>query len=193
MIEPLVKEPILSEEISDIIYKSRKRKDTTHLVKADDIYRFKYHVRNLLLNNEDILRTLHHPSLSFDEPLNGDAFIGEAVFDFLKLPENKSEVKNYICYETEIVLGYERNYEVTITIRLVVHDSDMKTDWNINRLDLLSLIVRHTLNWQDVFGEEAILFSDQAYMTQQNYYYRDLSFRVHLPNDYFVRGNRTYG
>lgn len=190
MIYPIVKEPILSEDIVNIIFKSRGRADELELIKADDVYRFKYHIANKLTHNNDLLRALHHQDLSFEKPLNGDAFIDTCIFDYLKLPENKSEVRNYICYEVDVMNGGTRNYYVHVTFRIVCHDEDIKTDWNINRMDLISLIIRNDFNWEDVFGEKMVLLSDRANMTQQRYYYRDIVFQVQLPNDYHTMTRR---
>ena len=192
-IYPLVKEPILSEDIVNIIYKSRGKPDENTIIKADDVYRFKYHIIQKLTHNNDLLRALHHPSLSFEKPINGDAFIDVAIFDYLKLPENKSEVKNYLCYEVDILNGGTRNYYAHVTFRIVCHDEDLKTDWNINRMDLLSLIIRQDFNWEDIFGEKMVLMQDMGNMTQQRYYYRDLVFQVQLPNDYHTMTSRSYG
>ena len=51
---------------------------------------------------QDLLRTLHNDELAgADEIINGDAYRNICIFDFLKLPDNKSEVKNYICFEVD--------------------------------------------------------------------------------------------
>ena len=98
--EPKQKEPKLSEDMQGILRRSMGEKDASD--KIDEIYRFKYKIMRMLTEDQDLLRTLHNDELAgADEIINGDAYRNICIFDFLKLPDNKSEVKNYICFEVD--------------------------------------------------------------------------------------------
>ena len=88
------KEPLLSEEMKGIINRSIDEKNSSNL---DDIFRYKYKIMQMLISNQDILHALHNDELSKgNEVINGDLYRDVCIFDFMKLPDNKTEVKKIL-------------------------------------------------------------------------------------------------
>ena len=181
MFEQKNKEPKLSIELQDIINRSMGEKNNANL---DDIYRYKYKIMNLLTSNQDLLWTLHNVELQKDnDVLNGDAYRDVNIFSYLKLPNNKSEVKNYICFEVSDN-AYGDFTEKKITFRAVSHEDDCQTDWNINRQDLLALIIKNEMDWSSVFGMHIEKVVDEGRVTSDGYYYREIIYKATTPNNH---------
>ncbi len=100
------KEPIVSEAIEDVL-KRALREDVpinqTVFNNTSNIIRIKNHLFETFLDNEDILRALHHPIYSLEENLNKDLFRYTSIFPFLSVPLDKADVKNYLCFELNFV------------------------------------------------------------------------------------------
>lgn len=188
------KEPVLSHEIQAILKRSQGEEISeipSLFHRSDEIYRYKYRVLRELLGNEDLLRALHHDSLSFEEPLNGDSFKDVCIFDYLRLPDEQEKVKNYICFEVMTQGGGNRDVEIILILRVVVHFDDTVTDWNINRQDLLDLILSDMFDWSYMFGGITMYkTSDLADMTNKGYVFRDITYRGTVANNYYNRVNR---
>lgn len=191
MFEPKAKEPVLSSQLQAVIKRSQGvevSEEPALFNRSDDIYRYKYRVMRALLENEDLLRTLHHDPLSFETPLNGDSFKDICVFDYLRLPDFQEKVRNYVCFEIETQGGGNRAIEIILIIRVVCHFDDTVTDWGINRQDLLSLIISNDLDWSHLFGGITMYkTSDLADMTNKGYIFRDMTYRGQVANNYYNR------
>ena len=191
MFEPKTKEPLLSKEIEAIVLRSMGEETSEFsnvVTRSDDVFRYKYAVLKALTTNEDILRTLHHPTLSQEMPLNGDSFRNVCIFDFLKLPDLEQKVKNYVCFDVFTSYGNNRDLNVTLIIRVVSHIDDMVTDHGINRQDLLGLIISNTFDWSHIFGGITMYKdSDSPDSTDKGFVYRDLMYRGTVANNYHSR------
>lgn len=186
--EPKQKEPKLSEDMQGILRRSMGERDASD--KIDEIYRFKYKIMRMLTEDQDLLRTLHNDELAgADEIINGDAYRNICIFDFLKLPDNKSEVKNYICFEVDNS-GWGETTESVITFRCVSHIDDVETDWGISRHDLLAAIIKNKFDWSNVFGMRLIKMHDLGRVTDDGYYYREVAYRSVEPLNSYKRINQ---
>lgn len=175
MFEAKEKEPKLSADMQGILNRSMGDRDASE--KVDDIYRSKYKIMKLLTENQDILNTLHNDDLAgVDEVINGDTYRDVCIFDFLKLPDNKSEVKNYVCFEINDN-GWGETTEKTIIFRCVSHIDDARTDWGIPRQDLLAAIIKNQFDWSNVLGMRLRKDSDNGRVTDDGYYYREVIYR----------------
>lgn len=175
------KEPKLSENIQDILNRSMGEKSDANV---DDIFRYKYKIMKMLTSNQDLLHTLHNSSLAGnDENINGDKYRDVCIFDYMKLPELKNEVKNYICFEVDDSTGYNSTVNKRITFRTVSHESDCKTDWAISRQDLLAAIIKTEFDWTNAFGMHFEKSSDNGYVADGGYYYREICYNVTAPNN----------
>jgi len=186
--EEKVKEPALSQEMQDIL--SRSMQDTD-LGRIDDLWRYKYRIMRMLLANEDLLRTLHCAKIEEQgEELIGEAYKDVCIFDFMKLPDLKDEIKNYVCFEVSDQ-GYDGRRNKKITFRIVSHVEDHKTDWGISRQDLLSMIVKNIFDYTNELGGTLEPNSDSGHITNDGYIYREISYKALNPKDVYNKINKA--
>ena len=183
------KEPLLSEEMKGIINRSIDEKNSSNL---DDIFRYKYKIMQMLISNQDILHALHNDELSKgNEIINGDLYRDVCIFDFMKLPDNKTEVKNYVCFEVNDVSSYDSLVNKRIVFRTVSHEDDYKTDWGISRHDLLASIIKNEFDWSNALGMHFEKESDNGYVTNDGYYYREIIYKIVSPNNTYNKLNNV--
>lgn len=181
------KEPALSQKMIDIIEKSHGDGEGKQY---DDIDRYKYVIMKMLTGNADILRTLHNIKLeekilNWDNP-NGDIYRGVNIYDFLKIPDTQSEVKNYICFEVNDIepMRFNDSFIIKhIIFRTISHDDDYKTEWGISRHDLLATIIKSEFDWSNVFGSHIEKINDKGKIAENGYYYREFVYEVQTPNN----------
>lgn len=173
------KEPILSENFQNMLY--RATGDLDYKARTLDIQRFKFKIFKKLTQNQDLLHALHSEEFGGDNELNGDLFRDVHIFSFMKLPDHKTNVKNYVCFDVT-----KENYNKPITVitfRAISHIDDYQTDWGINRQDLLAEIITHEFNWTNEFGMHFELQYDSAHTTNDGYIWRELRFVADSIND----------
>lgn len=186
MFTPKDKEPKLSAEMEDIINRSIDEKNNNNY---DDIFRYKYKIMSKLTSNQDLLRTLHNDELEGnDKVINGDLYRNVNIFDFMKLPDAESKVKNYVCFEVND-FGYGDMLNKKIVFRTVSHIDDCKTDWGISRQDLLASIIKNEFDWSNMFGMHIEKENDSGYVSSNNYYYREITYKATTPNNIYNKLN----
>ena len=189
------KQPKLSAELQEIIERSHGEKNGNGM---DDIARLKHQVVEELTSNVDLLRAIHNGSLetkisNWENP-NGDMYRDVNIFDFMKLPSLKDEIFNYVCFEISSIQSFNNDYTtINIVFRTVSHVSDMRTDWGIQRHDLLALIIKHEFDWTNVFGKTLIKVSDVGKIGEDDFYYREIVYQSDLPNNHYNKLNKYYG
>lgn len=187
MFEEKIKEPKLSQELQNIINRSAGEKNGANI---DDIFGYKYKIMNMLLSNQDILHTLHYSQFDNGEDiLNGDLYKDVCVFDFMKLPDLKDKVMNYICFDISDNGSYNSLINKTITFRTVAHKDDIKTDWSISRHDLLALIIKTEFDWTNALGMHIEKDIDTGRATDDGFYYREIVYKVKTPNNIYNKIN----
>jgi hypothetical protein len=186
------KEPRLSEEMQSIINRSHRDGEGECY---DDNERFKYKIMKMLTENQDILWALHNAELeskfAFKDSdgnirLNGDTYRDVSIFNFLKIPDIQSKVKNYICFEVNDIEPPRYNDALIIkhiVFRTVSHDDDYRTDWGIARQDLLSLIIQSEFDWTNVFGLHIEKIYDKGKVAENGYYYREFVYETTVANN----------
>lgn len=194
------KYPELSPEMISIIERSHgDRNDFGY----DDIDSYKFKIMDLLINNQDILKTLNNKELeknkTDDGKINGDFYRNVNIFNFLKIPDTQSIVKNYICFDVDDIeqVRYNENLIVkNIKFRTISHEDDYKTDWGIARQDLLAAIIKSEFDWSNIFGMHITKISDRARIAEDGYYYREFIYETTVPNNLVNKaknGGVTYG
>lgn len=177
-------EPILSQEIQNIINKSHGLDNPND--KYDDIERYKYFIMKILTENQDILHTLHNKELEErytdkDGIINGDAYRDVNIYSFLKIPDIQSTVKNFICFEVDD-REKPRNSDglivKNITFRTISHENDYKTDWGIARQDLLATIITSCFDWTNMFGAHLEMVYNKGRIAENGYYYREFIYQI---------------
>lgn len=186
MFEAKQKQPVLSKEIEDLVVRS-----TGEIFngKTDEILRYKYKVMQILIQDMDLLSVLHCADLEKKGLTNhGDSYRGVSIFDFMKLPDLKSDVKNYICFD--VVESFGSNNVKRLVFRTVCHESDMNTDWGVSRMDLLAAIIKSKFDWSHILGFTLRKESDTSEIVGE-YYYREVSYISFAPNNTWNRVNHA--
>ena len=184
------KEPLLSQNMQDIINRSIDEKSDANV---DDIFRYKYKIMKMLTSNQDILHTLHKDEfIQEDEELNGDLYKDVCIFDYLKLPDLKSDVRNFICFEVNQTGSYDSRINTRIIFRTVSHQDDCKTDWSISRQDLLAAIIKCDFDWTNALGMHLEKDGDTGGIADGGYYYREITYTVSSPNNILNKNRYRY-
>lgn len=107
------------------------------------------------------------------------------IVSFLKVNDIQTEVLNFVMfdisderpsYTSELI---KNQY---LTVMCLVHENDMDTEYNVNRVDLLSYIVKDLLCWSNDTGLHLKLYSDEFGITDTKYYARTLRFLIRATN-----------
>ena len=193
-----LKKPYLDNAIEKIINRDHKEGQENLY---NDIDRYKYFIMKALTDNQNILWTLHNEELeTYDETdiitnedgikeypkLNGDAYRDVSIYNFLKIPDIQSKVKNMVCFEVNDVEPprYREDLIVkNIIFRTVSHEMDYKTDWGIARQDLLALIIQNDFDWSNIFGMHLKKIYDKGKVAENGYYYREFIYETTVPNN----------
>lgn len=118
------------------------------------------------------------------------------IIDFIKINDIQTEVLNFVMFD----IGDERPSYTSdmiknqyLTVMCLVHEDDMETEYGINRVDLLSYIVKDLLCWSNDVGLHLKLYSDEWGITDTKYYARTLKFLIRATNTNNFRsgGNRN--
>ena len=107
------------------------------------------------------------------------------IIDFLKVNDIQTEVLNFIMFDiSDLRPSYtsEMIKHQELTVMCLVHENDMDTEFDINRCDLLSYIVKDILNWSNMVGLHMKLTEDKFGITDTKYYARTLKFLIKTTN-----------
>lgn len=117
------------------------------------------------------------------------------IVSFLKVNDIQTEVVNFIMFDIgdEETARYNDMIKYQyLTVMCLVHEDDMDTEYGIDRVDLLSYIVKDLLCWSNETGLHMKLDSDIFGITDTKYYARTLKFLIKVPNtNNFTRGRMT--
>ena len=106
----------------------------------DDIITMKRLIKQKLIADPDILEALHNPDIPLDSP---DEFLDANIFGFIRIPQTQDTVRNFICFTVDDIEEYRYNEVMKIQyiqFNCICHLDDMKTEYGIDRHDLLGLI-----------------------------------------------------
>ena len=181
-IKPKELQPKLSEHMLNVINKSHGE-DIDNSNEYDDIELYKYKIMKMLTEDEDLISTLNNKEL---EGHKGDDYRFVNIFNFLKIPDTQSTVKNFICFEVNDVEqpryseGLMKKY---IVFRTVSHEDEVKTDYGVARQDLLALIIKNKFDWSQVFGMHIEKIQDYGKISENGYYYREFVYETTTVNN----------
>lgn len=175
----------LSEDIVKVINRSHGEK--TDNKQYDDIEMYKYKIMKLLTDDNDILIALNNGDLTGHK---GDDYRNVNIFNFLKIPDTQSTVKNFICFEVHDV--EQPRYtdgliKKSIVFRTISHSDDVLTDYGMARQDLLALIIKNKFDWSQEFGIHIEKIRDYGKVTENGYYYREFIYETTTVNNYVNR------
>ena len=148
----------------------------------DDISRMKRQIKQMLIADTDILEALHNPDIDIDSP---DEFLDNNIFGFIRIPGTQDTVRNFICVTVDDIEEHRFNEVMKlqdITFAAICHLSDMKTEYGVDRHDLLGYLIRDSINWTNLFGLQFKLIYNKESTIDGDYYCRTLKFEAIKPN-----------
>lgn len=117
------------------------------------------------------------------------------ILSFLKVNDIQTEVVNFIMFDIKDDGNSYTNDIIKnqyVTVMCLVHEDDMDTEYGINRVDLLSYIVKDLLCNTNELGLKCKLESDEFGITDTKYYARTLNFKIKATNtNHFRQGNMS--
>ena len=148
----------------------------------DDSISIKRLIKQKLIADTDILEALNNKDIDIDSP---DEFLDTNIFGFIRIPSTQDTVRNFICFTVDDI--EEDRYNEVIKIQYIqfnciCHLDDMKTDYGIDRHDLLGALVRQNFNWTNMFGLQFKLIYNKESTVDSDYYCRTLKFMAQKPN-----------
>ena len=148
----------------------------------DDIITMKRLIKQKLIADTDILEALNNKDIDIDSP---DEFLDTNIFGFIRIPSTQDTVRNFICFTVDDI--EEDRYNEVIKVQdiqfnCICHLDDMKTDYGIDRHDLLGALVRQNFNWTNMFGLQFKLIDNKESTVDSDYYCRTLKFMAQKPN-----------
>ena len=171
----------IDKDIQEIIeYKKHYEKD--------NIY-YKEIIKNKLINNTKIIRSLNNPELDVDCPAD---YVGENILPFYYLAGTQSIPKHFICFETSFteVHRYNKVMKLGQVIFYILCDVQDIYDKNsgIARHDLLAALITDEFNWTNMFGTQIKLVSDKPMIIDNSYSGRTLIFEQTTTNSIVKNG-----
>lgn len=148
----------------------------------DDIISMKRLVKQKLIADKDILEALHNPDIDIESP---DEFLDTNIFGFIRIPHTQDTVRNFICFTVDDIEEHRFNTHMKvqqIQFNCICHLDDMKTEYGIDRHDLLSYLVRDIFNWTNDFGLQFKLVYNKESTIDSDYYCRTLRFEREVTN-----------
>jgi hypothetical protein len=148
----------------------------------DDIIEMKRLIKQKLIDDQDILVALHNPNIDIDSP---DEFLDVNIYGFIRIPQTQDTVRNFICFTVDDIEENRFNEVMKtqyVQFNCICHLDDMKTEYGIDRHDLLGYLVRDTFNWTNIFGLQFKLIYNKESTIDSDYYCRILKFEATKPN-----------
>ena len=148
----------------------------------DDIIEIKRKIKQMLISDIDILEALHNPDIDLESP---DEFLDINIFGFVRIPNTQDTVRNFICFTVDDIEDHRYNSHFKIQqiqFVCICHLEDMKTEFSIDRHDLLGYLVRDVFNWSNEFGKQFKLVYNKESTIDSDYYCRTLKFERDITN-----------
>lgn len=149
---------------------------------SDDIIEMKRLIKQKLISDTDILEALHNTDLDIDSP---DEFLDNNIYGFIRIPQTQDTVRNFICFTVDDIEDHRYNSHMKvqqIQFNCICHLDDMKTEFGIDRHDLLGYLVRDMFNYTNAFGLQFHLVYNKESTIDSDYYCRTLKFERECTN-----------
>lgn len=151
-------------------------------VVQDDIIEMKRLIKQKLIADTDLLEALHNPDLDIESP---DEFLDNNIYGFIRIPTTQDTVRNFVCFTVDDIEENRFNEVMKtqyVQFTCICHLDDMKTEYGIDRHDLIGFIVRDIFNWTNIFGLQFKLIYNKESTIDSDYYCRTLKFEATKPN-----------
>lgn len=119
----------------------------------------------------------------------------EQIIPWLKLNGIQKEVLNFVMFDIDDSdVSYTNNVikNQYLIVMCLVHEDDMKTEYNIPRTDLLDYIVKDLLCWTNALGMQLKCVNDFRDIIDSKYYARTIKFKIEAPNNLGNGVNNRY-
>lgn len=145
-----------------------------------DIMQNKRKVMKAIINNPNIVLLLNSAYIS-----DPDALIYTHVFPYLQLPGIQLVTETFITMSLDTDLNKQnKNFkDFTLTLCVLAHESQMKTEYGGTRIDIISGELTAMLNKDDIFGFKMELLGDKENIFNSSYHRRFLTFRTKASNN----------
>lgn len=153
------------------------------LTQYDEIEMYKYKIMKMLTSDSDLIKILNNKEL---QGHSGDDYRFVNIFNFLKIPDTQSTVKNFVCFEVNDVEQSRYNeclIKKYIIFRTISHGDDVQTSYGMARQDLLALIIKNKFDWSKEFGMHLEKIQDYGKVTENGYYYREFIYETTTVNN----------
>ena len=144
----------------------------------DDIIRKKRLIEQILCADEDIIEVLKNPDL---DPSVPEDYVGENIFGFLRVPGTQDVSKNFITFIVDD-MGRTPNNQVMksqyVQFVVFVHKDLVKTEYGMERHDLLGYLIRDIFNLSNKLGPQMELVSNREGIADHDFYTRTLKFEL---------------
>lgn len=173
----------MDKDIEEIIqYKKQK---------GNDNIQYKETIKEKLINNSKIIRSLNNKYLDPDCPKE---YYGTNILPYYLLVDTQTNDKNYICFETSFseVARYNNVMKLgQVIFYIVCNNKDiLDKETGIARHDLLAALITDEFDWTNLFGTQVKLVSDRPTAIDSQYVGRTLIFEQTTPNS-IVRNGRV--
>lgn len=148
---------------------------------SDDIIEMKRLIKQKLIADPDILEALH-TNIDLESP---DEFLDNNIYGFIRIPTTQDTVRNFICFTVDDIEDHRYNSHMKvqqIQFVCICHLEDMKTEFGIDRHDLLGYLVRDVFNFTNDFGTQFKLVYNKESTIDSDYYCRTLKFERDTTN-----------
>lgn len=148
----------------------------------DDIVEMKRLIKQKLIDDPDILEALNNKEIPLD---SSDEFLDNNIYGFIRVPKAQDTVRNFICFTVDDIEEHRYNEVMKvqyIQFHAICHLDDMKTEYGIDRHDLLGFLIRSDFNWTNIFGLQFKLIENKESAVDSDYYCRTLVFKAVKPN-----------
>ena len=147
----------------------------------DDISMMKRKIKQVLINDRDVLEALHS-EIDIDSP---DEYLDTHIFGFLRIPSTQDTTRNFVCISIDDTEEHRFNEVIkhqVLQITTICHLSDIKTEYGIDRHDLLGYLISDIFNWTNMFGLQFHLVYNKEGNIDGDYYCRTLKFEAEKLN-----------
>ena len=148
----------------------------------DDIITMKRLIKQRLIEDPDILEVLNNKNLDLDSP---DEFLDNNIYGHIRVPKIQEVAGSYICFTVDDIEENRWNEVMKkqyVQFHAICHLDVMKTDYGIDRHDLLGYCIRDIFNWSNIFGLQFKLVENKERAVDGDYYCRTLVFEATKPN-----------
>ena len=144
----------------------------------DDIIRKKRLIEQILCADEDIIEVLKNPDL---DPSVPEDYVGENIFGFLRVPGTQDVSKNFITFIIDDMGRTPTNQVMKsqyVQFVVFVHKDLVKTEYGMERHDLLGYLIRDIFNLSNKLGPQMELVSNREGTADHDFYTRTLKFEL---------------